>query len=94
MTEKMIYQGAEAKLILSKYMGNEVVEKRRISKSYRIKEIDEKLIIYRTKEEVKLMHDARKNGVSVPIIYDVDTVNGIITMEYIKGKKFFGAKIM
>jgi len=85
--EKILYQGAEAKICLSKYMGFDVVEKRRISKSYRIHQIDKQLINSRTKEEAKLMIEARKNGVSVPIIYDVDLKNGIITMQYLKGKR-------
>ncbi len=87
MTEKVIYQGAEAKICISKYMGFDVIQKRRLKKSYRIKEIDEKLISYRTREEAKLITEARQQGISVPIIYDVDVKNGIITMEYLKGKR-------
>ncbi|MDH7507128.1 MAG: KEOPS complex kinase/ATPase Bud32 [Candidatus Thermoplasmatota archaeon] len=87
MTEKIIYQGAEAKICISKYMGFVVVKKRRLNKGYRIKQIDEKLISTRTKEEAKLMIEARQAGVSVPIIYDVDLQKGIITMEYLKGKR-------
>ena len=83
----MLYQGAEAKICKSRYMEFDVVQKKRISKSYRIKEIDNQLISYRTKEEAKLMIEARKIGVSVPIIFDVDLKNGIITMEYLKGKR-------
>ena len=85
--ETIIYQGAEAKICKSKYMNFETVEKRRISKSYRIKNIDNRLISYRTKEEAKLMIEARNQGVSVPVIYDVNLDNGIITMEYLKGKR-------
>ena len=85
--EKIIYQGAEAKICKSKYMDYDVVEKRRISKSYRIKEIDKQLISSRTREEAKLMIEARKYGVAVPIIYDVDLEKGIITMDYIKGNR-------
>ena len=33
------------------------------------------------------MTEARLNGVSVPIIFDVDLNNGIITMQYVKGKR-------
>lgn len=87
MSEKVIYQGAEAKISVSKYMGIDVIEKRRLKKSYRIKEIDEKLISYRTREESKLIIESRRCGVSVPIIYDIDLVNGIIVMEYLKGKR-------
>ena len=87
MNDNILYQGAEAKICKSKFMGFDVVEKRRISKSYRIKEIDSQLIYYRTREEAKLISEARKNGVSVPIIFDVDQEKGIITMEYLKGKR-------
>ena len=85
--EIIIYQGAEAKICKSKYMGFDVVKKRRINKLYRIKEIDTRLIFYRTKEESKLMTEARKHVVSVPIIFDIDSENGIITMEYLKGNR-------
>jgi Kae1-associated kinase Bud32 len=85
--ETIIYQGAEAKICKSKYMNFDTVEKRRITKSYRIKNIDNRLISYRTKEEAKLMIEARNQGVSVPVIYDVNLDNGIITMEYLKGKR-------
>ncbi len=85
--EKIIYQGAEAKICRAKYINYDVVEKRRIHKSYRIKEIDNQLISSRTREEAKLMIEARKYGVSVPIIYDVDLEKGIITMDYIKGDR-------
>ena len=87
MTEKIIYQGAEAKICISKYMNFDVVKKRRVKKGYRIKQIDSNLISTRTKEEAKLMRDARATGVSIPIIYDVDLQNGVITMEYLKGKR-------
>ena len=88
MTDKdFLYQGAEAQIFISKYLGCEVVVKKRISKSYRIKEIDEKLISYRTREESKLISNARKSGVSVPFIYDIDLKNGIITMQYVKGRR-------
>lgn len=88
MTEKtIIYRGAEAEIHLANYMDHRVVQKKRIQKSYRIKNIDERLIASRTREEVKLMTEARLHGVSVPIIYDVDQENGVITMEYLQGKR-------
>jgi Kae1-associated kinase Bud32 len=85
--KKILYQGAEAEIRLSNYMDQVVVQKRRIRKSYRIKNIDDRLISYRTKEEAKLMVAARNHGVAIPIIYDVDLENGTITMEYLKGKR-------
>jgi Kae1-associated kinase Bud32 len=85
--ETILYQGAEAKICRSEYMNFDIVKKRRITKSYRIKNIDSRLISSRTKEEAKLMIETRNHGVSVPIIYDVDLKNGVITMEYLKGKR-------
>lgn len=85
--DKILYQGAEAIICKTKYMDFDVVQKRRIKKSYRIKNIDDRLISFRTKEEAKLMIESRKYGVSVPIIYDVDLKKGIITMAYIKGNR-------
>lgn len=88
MTEKkIIYRGAEAEICLSNYLGYKVVQKRRIKKSYRIKNIDDRLISMRTRGESKLITEARVHGVSVPIIFDVDQGDGIITMEYLEGKR-------
>jgi len=87
VTEKILYRGAEAVICLTRYRGKQVVQKRRVKKSYRIKEIDSQLIASRTKEEAKLIALARTCGVSVPLIYDVDLAGGIITMEYLRGKR-------
>ena len=54
--EKLIGTGAEAVLIQE---GNKLIKKR-IKKSYRIKELDEKLRKQRTKKELKLLEKASK----------------------------------
>jgi TP53 regulating kinase-like protein len=87
VTKKILYRGAEAEIRLSKYMGRTVVQKYRVKKAYRIKEIDTQLIASRTKEEAKLIAESRSYGVSVPLIYDVDLNEGIIIMEYLAGKR-------
>ena len=87
MDKKYLYKGAEAEIFISDYLNKQVVKKHRINKNYRIKEIDENLISSRTKEETKLISEARRQGVSVPIIYDIDLVKGIISMQHIKGKR-------
>jgi len=85
--ENIIYRGAEAEIIVSTYLGKEVIKKHRVPKSYRLPEIDKRLRAHRTKEEAKLMLEARKAGVSIPIIYDVHLEGATITMEYLKGKR-------
>jgi Kae1-associated kinase Bud32 len=87
MTDTILYQGAEAILTKTTFHQYRAVEKRRISKSYRIPEIDRYLISYRTKEEAKLISEARTAGVSVPLLYDINLKNGIIIMEYIDGPR-------
>lgn len=87
VTKKILYRGAEAEIRLSKYMGRPVVQKQRVNKRYRIKEIDSNLIASRTKEEAKLIAEARSYGVSVPILYDIDLARGAITMEYLAGHR-------
>lgn len=56
MEQKLLQQGAEAKIILS---GNLII-KDRIKKSYRIKELDEKIRKQRTRSEKKLLEKASK----------------------------------
>jgi len=87
VNKKVLYKGAEAEIYLSEYLDRTVVKKHRIKKAYRIKEIDENLIAFRTKEEAKLMIEARSHGVSVPIIYDIDLKNGVITMQHVDGER-------
>jgi TP53 regulating kinase-like protein len=80
---KLIQQGAEAKIILDEK--NNLIIKDRISKSYRIKEIDEKIRKHRTKTEKKLLEKACKiiNAPNPLPLEDFDKIK----MPFIKGKK-------
>ncbi|MDY6986021.1 MAG: KEOPS complex kinase/ATPase Bud32 [Candidatus Thermoplasmatota archaeon] len=82
---RVIKQGAEAKLYEDSFLGRRCVIKKRIEKSYREKELDRSLRAHRTREEAKLVHEARSLGVNVPKIYDV-TEDSII-MEFIEGMR-------
>ena len=81
MKQKIIQQGAEAKIILS---GNFVV-KDRISKSYRISELDKKIRKRRTKSEAKLLTKASEI-INSPKPLETKEFDKI-KMPYIKGKK-------
>ena len=83
----MLARGAEAVIYLEKREDSKVVVKERIEKGYRIKELDNLLRKRRTKREVKLMTEARKFGVDVPKIVEVDWKNHKIVMEYVEGRK-------
>jgi len=81
MITKLIAQGAEAKIV----QRDNIIIKDRIPKSYRIKELDEKIRKHRTKTETKLLEKASKlinspNPLEIKNDYK-------IKMPYIKGKK-------
>jgi TP53 regulating kinase-like protein len=82
MPLQIIQQGAEA-IILRKE--NEVI-KRRIKKSYRIKELDDKIRKQRTRSEYKLLEKASKS-ISIPNLIKMDDKEMEISMEFIPGKK-------
>jgi Kae1-associated kinase Bud32 len=77
--------GAEAKLDSDIWMGREVVSKQRVVKGYRHRTLDKSLQTFRIKNEVRLMLEARKAGIAVPIIYSIDLGENRIVMEEIKG---------
>jgi Kae1-associated kinase Bud32 len=79
---KIIQQGAEAIILQEK---NRVI-KRRIKKSYRIPEIDDKIRRQRTRSEAKLLTKAFKL-ISIPEIIKVDQETKEIIMDFIDGKK-------
>lgn len=83
--QKLIQQGAEAKILLNEKKG--VVVKDRISKSYRISEIDKKIRKTRTKAETKLLQKASEIINSPKPLSTPDKNLFQIKMPYIKGKK-------
>ncbi len=81
--------GAEATISLAHLQatGNDVVEKARVRKGYRIPQLDSMLRKLRGRSEVRAMLAATEAGVQVPTIYDLDEKDGVITMEYIPGSR-------
>jgi len=84
--KRVIKVGAEAKIYLTNFLGFDVVVKKRIPKAYRIPEVDLWIRTQRSKREIKIMILAKKLGVRTPAIIFTDPQNGIIVMEYIRGK--------
>jgi Kae1-associated kinase Bud32 len=84
----LIRRGAEAEIHLTKWLAREVISKHRVPKSYRLEALDHTLRVSRTKKEAKLISDARRLGISTPIIYDVNLKEHKIIMEYINGPRF------
>jgi Kae1-associated kinase Bud32 len=80
--ETLLYQGAESKIFLKENF----VIKRRIKKSYRIEETDEKLRKLRTRSEARLMQKLQ-GKINVPKLIKVNELEKEIIMQYIEGKK-------
>ena len=76
--------GAEARVYLD--AGGDVI-KERISKSYRIADIDKKLRAFRTRREAKILEKLEKAGVAAPKLKSVDDVGMKIVMNCVEGKK-------
>ena len=81
----LLKRGAEAELRRARWHHREVVEKHRVPKAYRLGSLDAALRGERTRAEARLMADARKAGVAVPVIYDVDLAEDRITMSFVPG---------
>ena len=84
---KLIYRGAEAEVYVRNWYGLKVVEKIRVPKLYRVKELDTSIRRKRTIHEVSIIHDAKKAGVTTPLVYVVDILKTSIVMQYIEGTR-------
>lgn len=82
---EFLARGAEAVLTKEKWENLDCVVKERIEKKYRIEELDEKLRKGRTKEEGKLLSEARRVGVSTPQVYEKE--EHVLKIEFIQGKR-------
>ena len=81
MLKKLIAQGAEAKLFLE---DNKVI-KNRFKKSYRIKEIDDRLRNFRTRREAKILQKLQAIGFPAPKLIRNDEKENLV-IENIGGK--------
>ncbi|MBI0583373.1 MAG: Kae1-associated serine/threonine protein kinase [Methanomassiliicoccus sp.] len=84
---EIVHRGAEAEIRRGCWLGREVIIKSRVPKNYRHADLDRSLRASRTRNEARLLHEARQLGVPTPIIYDIDGVTAEITMEDIRGRR-------
>ncbi len=85
LNEGLIAKGAESNIIKGKYLDFDCIIKDRISKNYRIPEIDKQIRKSRTKLESKILSDVKKSGVITPVLYDINLKDKQIAMEKIEG---------
>lgn len=80
-----VSRGAEARLHQVSWLGLDALRKERDEKSYRPKALDVRLRRERTKNEVRLLAEARRLGVRTPVVYDVDLAQYRIILEHLPG---------
>lgn len=85
--KELIAQGAEAEIWKGTWRERDAIIKRRIGKGYRHPELDSSLRRRRIRKEARLMSEARKVGVPVPIIYDLIEKDTTLIMQYFPGKR-------
>ncbi len=83
----LLHRGAEALITRTKWRGRPAVEKHRVPKAYRHPRLDGDLRRARLRTEARLFGEARRLGISVPILYDVDPEENRLVMEYIEGPR-------
>ncbi len=81
-----LQRGAEANVATATWSGRDVVVKDRVPKSYRHPVLDERLRAERTRDEANLLIQARRAGVAVPIVYEIDRAQARITLQYVAGR--------
>ena len=72
-------QGAESAVTIS----GDVVEKHRHERTYRHPKLDERLRRERTRGEARLLSEARRHGVTTPVIRDIDTAEKRLTLQHV-----------
>ncbi len=69
---ELISEGAEAKIYATALLGEDAVVKRRLPKSYRVRQLDDALRRQRTKTEARALALASLAGVKTPVLLLVD----------------------
>ena len=82
-TMELIRRGAEAELYKTEFEGLPALMKKRISKSYRNMEIDRTIRSRRTRSEAKLLAKARSVNIVTPKVFEVNSDDFYIMMEFI-----------
>ncbi|MEM4256825.1 MAG: KEOPS complex kinase/ATPase Bud32 [Candidatus Diapherotrites archaeon] len=85
MQNRILSHGAEAKVLLTYYLGRKAIIKKREKKVYREKKLDEKIRKERTKSECILLHKAKLCGIRTPIVWKIEDDFSLI-MEFIDGE--------
>jgi len=82
----LLSQGAEGRVFETEYLGRPAVVKERVSKAYRVAELDVRINRQRLLQEARCMVKCRRAGVLTPSIYLVDQQQHKLYMERVAGE--------
>lgn len=85
---ELLCQGAEGRVYATAFLDRPAVVKERLSKKYRVKELDTKINKQRLLQEARCMVRCRRAGIRTPCIFQMDPDNGRMCMERILGQTF------
>lgn len=85
--EKLVKKGAEADLYITEWFSLKVLSKIRLTKPYRVPQLDKQIRKHRTLSEANFLHYSKMFGIFTPTVYFVDPVRSEIIMEYIHGER-------
>ena len=85
MSMKLLKKGAEGDIFLTTWNKKKAILKARKKKDYRNSLLDQRIRKQRTIRECEIISEVKSFGVSTPLIYNMDTKNCTIIMQYIVG---------
>ncbi|CAK9295182.1 unnamed protein product [Gordionus sp. m RMFG-2023] len=80
--KKLIKQGAESRIYIIDHLGQNIIQKERFPKKYRIEQLDKMITKQRMKAELKALSKCHNANIKVPIVYNSDFKTHSIFMEY------------
>ena len=81
----LLWKGAEAVILDTTWAEESAITKYRLPKLYRIKALDDEIRTRRTLLEARILISLHEHGFPVPLVYEVDPIQGIIIMQKIPG---------
>ena len=85
MSMKLLKKGAEGDIFLTTWNKKKAILKDRKKKDYRNSLLDQRIRKQRTIRECEIISEVKSFGISTPLIYNMDTKNCTIIMQYIVG---------
>lgn len=82
---KLLKKGAEGDIFLTSWNNKKAILKARKKKDYRNSSLDQKIRKQRTIRECEIISEVKSFGINTPLIYNMDTKNCTILMQYITG---------